>query len=44
MQYLAPKNYVAVVGWFTGWLNLLGQTATTASTDFACGNHSFSMV
>jgi hypothetical protein len=36
-QYLAPPKYVPVVGWFTGWLNLLGQAATTASTDFACG-------
>jgi|SRR5271169_5641509 len=36
-EYLAPPKYVPVVGWFTGWLNLLGQAATTASTDFACG-------
>jgi hypothetical protein len=36
-EYLAPPKHVPVVAWFTGWLNLLGQAATTASTDFACG-------
>ncbi|GAO52649.1 amino acid permease [Saitoella complicata NRRL Y-17804] len=34
-KHLVPKKYVPVVAWCTGWLNLLGQTAGVASTDFA---------
>ncbi|KAL8292062.1 hypothetical protein RQP46_001528 [Phenoliferia psychrophenolica] len=32
--YLVPQRYKAFVGWTVGWLNLLGQVAGVASTDF----------
>lgn len=32
--YLVPKPYKAIVGWVVGWLNLLGQVAGVASTEF----------
>ncbi|GAA6019636.1 hypothetical protein JCM10207_006950 [Rhodosporidiobolus poonsookiae] len=32
--YLVPKKYKATVGWTVGWLNLLGQVAGVASTEF----------
>ncbi|GAA6034140.1 hypothetical protein JCM8097_000715 [Rhodosporidiobolus ruineniae] len=32
--YLVPKKYKARVGWTVGWLNLLGQIAGVASTEF----------
>jgi len=32
--YLVPKRYKAPVGWIVGWLNLLGQVAGVASTEF----------
>ncbi|GAA5827476.1 hypothetical protein JCM11251_003828 [Rhodosporidiobolus azoricus] len=32
--YLVPKRYKATVGWTVGWLNLLGQVAGVASTEF----------
>ncbi|KAI5454540.1 polyamine transporter tpo5 [Naganishia albida] len=31
---LVPRKHRAIVGWTTGWLNLLGQTAGVASTEF----------
>jgi amino acid permease (GABA permease) len=31
---LAPRGRAAVWSWFTGWFNLLGQVAVTASIDF----------
>ena len=32
---LAPEGKAPVWSWFTGWFNLLGQVAVTASIDFA---------
>ncbi|GAA5839585.1 hypothetical protein JCM9279_005990 [Rhodotorula babjevae] len=32
--YLVPHRYRAVVGWVVGWLNLLGQVAGVASTEW----------
>ena len=32
--YLVPRQYKASVGWVVGWLNLLGQVAGVASTEF----------
>ncbi|HEY8730048.1 MAG TPA: amino acid permease [Acidothermaceae bacterium] len=32
---LAPQGKAPVWSWFTGWFNLLGQVAVTASIDFA---------
>lgn len=32
--YLVPRKYKAITGWVVGWLNLLGQVAGVASTDF----------
>ncbi|KAH8922939.1 amino acid transporter [Atractiella rhizophila] len=32
--YVVPKRYRASVGWLVGWLNLLGQVAGVASTEF----------
>ncbi|KAI0475126.1 amino acid permease [Xylariaceae sp. FL0804] len=31
---LAPKEYVPVISWVTGWINLLGQVAGVASTEY----------
>ncbi|KFY23029.1 hypothetical protein V493_06148 [Pseudogymnoascus sp. VKM F-4281 (FW-2241)] len=31
---LAPKKYVPVVSWITGWINLLGQIAGVASSEY----------
>ena len=33
-KYLAPENWVAEISWLCGWLNLLGQVAGTASTEY----------
>lgn len=35
---LAPPGRAAVWSWFTGWFNLLGQVAVTASIDFGLAN------
>ncbi|RZS89939.1 amino acid/polyamine/organocation transporter (APC superfamily) [Motilibacter rhizosphaerae] len=35
---LAPPGKAAVWSWFTGWFNLLGQVAVTASIDFGLAN------
>ncbi|ORY82902.1 amino acid permease [Leucosporidium creatinivorum] len=32
--YLVPRKYRSIVGWVVGWLNLLGQCAGVASTEF----------
>lgn len=32
--YLVPRRYRASVGWVVGWLNLLGQVAGVASTEY----------
>ncbi|KAM0753010.1 APC amino acid permease [Meredithblackwellia eburnea MCA 4105] len=32
--YLVPRRWKPIVGWTVGWLNLLGQVAGVASTDF----------
>ncbi|KAB5585405.1 hypothetical protein GE09DRAFT_1048531 [Coniochaeta sp. 2T2.1] len=34
MKYLAPTEHVAVLSWITGWLNMVGTTAGTASTQY----------
>ena len=31
---LAPRNWVASISWVTGWLNLLGQIAGVASSEW----------
>lgn len=36
MKYLVPKDQVPIVSWMCGWLNLLGQVAGVASTDYSC--------
>ena len=36
MKYLVPKDSVPIAAWMVGWLNLLGQVAGAASTDFGC--------
>ena len=35
-KYLTPENWVPEIAWLTGWLNLLGQVAGAASTEFGC--------
>ncbi|KDE07288.1 hypothetical protein MVLG_02508 [Microbotryum lychnidis-dioicae p1A1 Lamole] len=32
--YLVPRKYKAITGWVVGWLNLLGQVAGVASTEY----------
>lgn len=36
MKYLVPKSQVPIASWMCGWLNLLGQVAGVASTDYGC--------
>lgn len=31
---LVPRKYTAIIGWIVGWLNMLGQVAGVASTEF----------
>jgi len=33
-KYLAPKRWVAEIGWLCGWLNLLGQATGVASGEY----------
>lgn len=35
---LAPEGKAPIWSWFTGWFNLLGQVAVTASIDFGLAN------
>ena len=35
-KYLAPENWVPEIAWLTGWLNLLGQVAGVASSEYGC--------
>ena len=35
-KYLAPEKYVPEVAWLCGWLNLIGQIAGAASTEYGC--------
>jgi amino acid permease (GABA permease) len=36
LKYLVPKERVPLTSWVCGWLNLLGQVAGVASTDYGC--------
>lgn len=42
--YLVPRKYRSIVGWVVGWLNLLGQCAGVASTEFGLAQMIFSAV
>jgi amino acid permease (GABA permease) len=33
-NYVAPKKYVPIISWMDGWMNLLGQIAGIASSDY----------
>ncbi len=35
-KYLAPEAWVPEIAWLCGWLNLLGQIAGAASTEYGC--------
>ena len=35
-KYLAPPDWVPEIAWLDGWLNLLGQIAGAASTEYGC--------
>jgi amino acid permease (GABA permease) len=35
-KYLAPEKWVPEISWLVGWMNLLGQVAGTASTEYGC--------
>ena len=35
-KYLAPEKSVPQVAWICGWLNLIGQIAGAASTEYGC--------
>ena len=35
-KYLAPEKSVPQVSWICGWLNLIGQIAGAASTEYGC--------
>lgn len=35
---MAPRGKAAIWSWYTGWFNLLGQIAVTASIDFGLAN------
>ncbi|ORY68703.1 amino acid permease [Pseudomassariella vexata] len=34
IKYLAPEKYVPIVAWIDGWLNLIGQIAGSASSEY----------
>ncbi|KAI0134127.1 amino acid permease [Xylariales sp. AK1849] len=34
VKYLAPEKYVPIVAWIDGWLNLVGQIAGSASSEY----------
>jgi amino acid permease (GABA permease) len=36
LKYLVPIERVPLTSWLCGWLNLLGQVAGVASTDYGC--------
>ncbi|CAF3226607.1 unnamed protein product [Rotaria sp. Silwood2] len=36
LKYLVPTEHVPLTSWLCGWLNLLGQVAGVASTDYGC--------
>jgi amino acid permease (GABA permease) len=36
LKYLVPTKHIPLTSWFCGWLNLLGQIAGVASTDYGC--------
>ncbi|CAF3252015.1 unnamed protein product [Rotaria socialis] len=36
LKYLVPTKYIPLTSWLCGWLNLLGQVTTVASTDYGC--------
>ncbi|UJR16758.1 hypothetical protein I4U23_003658 [Adineta vaga] len=36
LKYLLPAKYIPLTSWICGWLNLLGQVAGLASTDYGC--------
>ncbi|KAI5478049.1 amino acid permease [Pseudohyphozyma bogoriensis] len=40
--YLVPAKYKAPVGWFVGWLNMLGQVSAIASVEFSLAGMIFS--
>ncbi|KAL7336741.1 amino acid/polyamine transporter I [Rhodotorula toruloides] len=42
--YLVPKRQRAFMGWSVGWLNLLGQVAGVASTEFGLAQMIFAAV
>ncbi|GAA6051568.1 hypothetical protein JCM3770_003476 [Rhodotorula araucariae] len=42
--YLVPKRHRALMGWTVGWLNLLGQVAGVASTEFGLAQMIFAAV
>ncbi|GAA5947955.1 hypothetical protein JCM10213_007664 [Rhodosporidiobolus nylandii] len=42
--YLVPKKHRALMGWTVGWLNLLGQAAGVASTEFGLAQMIFAAV
>ncbi|GAA6003352.1 uncharacterized protein JCM10292_003873 [Rhodotorula paludigena] len=42
--YLVPKRHRALMGWSVGWLNLLGQAAGVASTEFGLSQMIFAAV
>jgi len=35
-KYLAPEGWVPEISWLCGWLNLIGQIAGAASTEYGC--------
>ncbi|CAF1263580.1 unnamed protein product [Adineta ricciae] len=36
LKHLLPVKYIPLTSWICGWLNLLGQVAGVASTDYGC--------
>lgn len=35
-KYLAPESWMAEISWLCGWVNILGQIAGIASTEYSC--------
>lgn len=36
IKYFAPERWIPKLAWLTGWLNLLGQIAGAASSEYGC--------
>lgn len=41
---LAPREWIPSISWVTGWLNILGQIAGVASSEWGCAGKVLHMI